>query len=156
MWCGSPYRGHDATLLRPARAKVLQEDLLKGGPVPYSIVRATQFMESMDATLAMTTDGDTVRLPCTPIQPIAAAEVAAIVTEVAAGTPLNGVLNIAGPDAYPLDEIGRPTLTAEGGAGSVVTDAAAGMFAAAPGDVLTAPEDARIAATHCTDWLAAR
>ncbi len=83
------------------RAKVLQEDLLKGGPVPYSIVRATQFMEFMDATLAMTTDGDTVRLPRTPIQPIAAAEVAAIVAEVAAGTPLNGVLNIAGPDVHP-------------------------------------------------------
>lgn len=142
--------------MRPARAKALQEDLLKGGPVPYSIVRATQFMEFMDATLAMTTDGDTVRLPRTPIQPIAAAEVATIVAEVAAGTPLNGVLNIAGPDAYPLDELGRLTLTAKGGAGSVVTDAAAGMFAAAPGDVLTAPEGARITATHCTDWLAAR
>lgn len=111
---------------------VLQEDLLRGGPVPYSIVRATQFMEFMDATLAMTTDGDTVRLPCTPVQPIAAAEVAAIAAEVAAATPLNGVLNIAGPDAYPLDEIGRLTLTAKGGAGSVVTDDAAGMFAAAP------------------------
>ncbi|MCX4811051.1 NAD(P)H-binding protein [Streptomyces sp. NBC_01239] len=138
------------------RAKVLQEDLLKGGPVPYSIVRATQFMEFMDATLAMTTDGDTVRLPRTPIQPIAAAEVAAIVAEVAAGTPLNSVLNIAGPDVHPLDELGRLTLTAKGGAGSVVTDDAAGMFAAAPGDVLTAPEGARIAATHYTDWLAAR
>ncbi len=138
------------------RAKVLQEDLLKGGPVPYSIVRATQFMEFMDATLAMTTDGDTVRLPRTPIQPIAAAEVAAIVAEVAAGTPLNGVLNIAGPDVHPLDELGRLTLSAKGSAGSVVTDDAAGMFAAVPGDVLTAPEGARIAATHCTDWLAGR
>lgn len=83
--------------------------------MPYSVVRATQFMEFMDETLAMATDVDTVRLPCTPVQPIAAAEVAAIAAEVAAG-----------------------------------------MFAAAPGDVLTAPEGARIAATHCTDWLAAR
>jgi uncharacterized protein YbjT (DUF2867 family) len=136
------------------RAKALQEDILKSGPVPYSIVRATQFMEFMDATLAMTTDGDTVRLPRTPIQPIAAAEVARVVAEVAAGRPLNGVLNIGGPDVYPLDELGRLTLTAKGTTGSVVADDTAGMFAVVPGDVLTAPDDARITATHYTDWLA--
>ncbi|MEU9497214.1 NAD(P)H-binding protein [Streptomyces sp. NPDC048196] len=135
------------------RAKVLQENILKAGPIPYSIVRATQFMEFMDATLAMTTDGDTVRLPRTPIQPIAAADVASAVAEVAAGSPLNGVLNIAGPDVYPLDELGRVTLTAKGDGRSVVTDDSAGMFAAAHGDVLTAPNDARIAPTHYTDWL---
>ncbi|BDM74411.1 LysR family transcriptional regulator (plasmid) [Streptomyces nigrescens] len=135
------------------RAKTLQENILKAGPIPYSIVRATQFMEFMDATLAMTTDGDTVRLPRTPVQPIAAADVSAIVAEVAAGSPLNGVLNIAGPDVYPLDELGRLTLTAKGDGRSVVTDNSAGMFAAAHGDVLTAPNDARIAPTHYTDWL---
>ncbi|MGW7545913.1 SDR family oxidoreductase [Streptomyces sp. NPDC054770] len=135
------------------RAKVLQEDLLKAGPIPYSIVRATQFMEFMDATLDMTTDGGTVRLPPTPIQPIAAADVAAAVADVAAGTPLNGVLNVAGPDVYPLDELGRITLSAKGDSRSVVTDETAGLFAAAPGDVLTAPKGARIAATHYTDWL---
>ncbi|HZP15467.1 MAG TPA: NAD(P)H-binding protein, partial [Nocardioides sp.] len=84
------------------RAKVLQEDILKAGPIPYSIVRATQLMEFMSATLAMTTDGQTVRLPRTPIQPIAAAEVARAVAEVAAGTPLGGTVEIAGPDVYPL------------------------------------------------------
>jgi uncharacterized protein YbjT (DUF2867 family) len=136
------------------RAKVLQEDLLKSGPVPYSIVRATQFMEFMDATLAMTTDGDTVRLPRTPIQPIAAAEVAVVVAEVAAGSPLNGVLDIGGPDVFPLDELGRLTLTAKGRTGTVVTDDTAGMFAAVPGDVLTAPEGARITTTRYPDWLA--
>ncbi|MFD8818098.1 SDR family oxidoreductase [Streptomyces sp. NPDC059627] len=135
------------------RAKVLQEDILKAGPIPYSIVRATQFMEFMDATLDMTTDGGTVRLPPTPIQPIAAADVAAAVADVAAGTPLNGVLNVAGPDVYPLDELGRITLSAKGDSRSVVTDDTAGLFAAAPGDVLTAPKGARIAATHYTDWL---
>ncbi|MFD4602694.1 SDR family oxidoreductase [Streptomyces sp. NPDC058464] len=135
------------------RAKVLQEDLLKAGPVPYSIVRATQFMEFMDGTLAMTTDGDTVRLPRTPIQPIAAADVAATVADVAAGKPLNGVLNVAGPDVYPLDELGRVTLSAKGDSRSVVTDDTAGLFAAAQGDVLTAPKGARIAPTHYTDWL---
>ncbi|WP_089103842.1 SDR family oxidoreductase [Streptomyces hyaluromycini] len=135
------------------RAKVLQEDLLKAGPIPYSIVRATQFMEFMDATLAMTADGDTVRLPPTPIQPIAAADVAAAVADVAAGRPLNGVLNVAGPDVYPLDELGRLTLSAKGDSRSVVTDDTAGLFAAAHGDVLTAPKGARIAPTHYSDWL---
>lgn len=138
------------------RAKVLQESILKSGPIPYSIVRATQFMEFMAATMAMTTDGGTVRLPRTPIQPIAAADVASVVAEVAAGSPLNGVLNIAGPDAYPLDELGRLTLAAEGDGRSIVTDDTAGMFAAAHGDVLTAPDDARIAPTHYTDWLSLR
>lgn len=135
------------------RAKTLQEDILKAGPIPYSIVRATQFMEFMDATIAMTTDGDTVRLPRTPIQPIAAADVASAVTEVAIGRPLNGVVSIAGPDVYLLDELGRLTLTAKGDGHSVVTDDSAGMFAVVHGDVLTAPGDARIAPTHYTDWL---
>lgn len=136
------------------RAKVLQEETLRAGPVPYSIVRATQFMEFMEATLAMTADGDTVRLPRTPIQPIAAADVAAVVAEVAAGSPLNGVVDIAGPDVYPLDELGRLTLTAKGDGRRVVTDDTAGLFAAVHGDVLTAPNGARIAPTHYTDWLA--
>ncbi|WP_189189738.1 SDR family oxidoreductase [Streptomyces albiflavescens] len=135
------------------RAKVLQEDILKAGPIPYSIVRATQFMEFIDAILSWTTDGETVRLPRTPLQPIAAEDVSRIVAEVAAGTPLNGVLNIAGPDVYPLDEIGRLTLTAKGDGRSVVTDDTAGMYAAVHGDVLTAGKGARIAPTHYTDWL---
>ena len=135
------------------QAKVLQEDILKAGPIPYSIVRATQFMEFMDATLAMTTEGDTVRLPRTPIQPIAAADVASTVAEVAAGSPLNAVVNIAGPDVYPLDELGRLTLTAKSDGRSVVTDDTAGMFAVAQGNVLTAPNEARIAPTSYTDWL---
>ncbi|MFD7936616.1 SDR family oxidoreductase [Streptomyces sp. NPDC059755] len=135
------------------RAKVLQEDILKAGSVPYSIVRATQFMEFMDAVLSWTADGDTVRLPATPIQPIAAADVARFVAETAAGAPLNGVLDIAGPDRYPLDELGRLTLAAKSDARTVVTDDSAGMFAAVDGDVLTAPGDARIAPTHYTDWL---
>ncbi|MGW3853182.1 SDR family oxidoreductase, partial [Streptomyces fagopyri] len=95
------------------RAKTLQEDLLKAGPVPYSIVRATQFMEFMDATMSWTADDDTVRLPRTPLQPVAAADVAATVAEVAAGAPLDGTLDLGGPDTYTLDEIGRITLAAK-------------------------------------------
>ena len=101
----------------------------------------------------MTTDGDTVRLPPTPIQPIAAQDVSDAVVEVAAGTPLNGTLNVAGPDVFPLDELGRMTLNARPDGRTVVTDDTAGMFAAVRGDVLTAKGDARIAPTHYADWL---
>ncbi|MEV1064892.1 SDR family oxidoreductase [Streptomyces sp. NPDC050263] len=134
------------------RAKVLQEDILKAGPIPYSIVRATQFMEFMDAVLAWTADGDTVRLPATPIQPIAAKDVAAAVAEVAAGAPLNGIRDIAGPEVFSLDELGRITLTHKGDKRTVVTDPAAGMFAVIKGDVLT-DKDAHLAPTRYTDWL---
>jgi uncharacterized protein YbjT (DUF2867 family) len=135
------------------RAKALQEDILKAGPVSYSIVRATQFMEFMDAVLSWTADDNTVRLPRTPIQPIAAADVAATVANVAAGSPLGGTLDVAGPEVYPLDELGRITLTAKGDKRSVTTDDTAGMFAVIHGDVLTAKNGARIAPTHYTDWL---
>ncbi|MEV2247466.1 NAD(P)H-binding protein [Streptomyces sp. NPDC049970] len=137
------------------RAKALQEDLLKAGPVPYSIVRATQFFEFVDAVLAWTADEETVRLPATPIQPIAAADVAATVAEVAAGRPLQGTLDIAGADVFTLDELGRVTLAAHDDERTVVTDDTAGMFAAVRGDAIIAGPDARIAPTRYRDWLTA-
>ncbi|MYW00251.1 NAD(P)H-binding protein [Streptomyces sp. SID3343] len=135
------------------RAKTLQEDILKAGLVPYSIVRATQFMEFVDAVLSWTADDDTVRLPRTPIQPVAAADVAATVADVAAGAPLRATLDLGGPDTYPLDELGRITLAAKGDRRSVTVDDTAGMFAAVRGDALTTGDGARIAPTHYRDWL---
>ncbi|MFG3620322.1 SDR family oxidoreductase [Nocardia sp. NPDC047654] len=135
------------------RAKTLQEELLRQGPTPYSIVRVTQFFEFMDAVLSWTADGDTVRLPATPIQPIAAADVVDAVVEVATGEPLLGVRNFAGPDVFTLDELGRLTLAAQHDDRTVVTDDTAGMFAAVTGDVLTAGPDAHLASTHYRDWI---
>ncbi|MCZ9880681.1 SDR family oxidoreductase [Arthrobacter sp. B2a2-09] len=134
------------------RAKVLQERILAAGPIPYSIVRATQFMEFMDAVLAWTADGDTVRLPATPIQPIASKDVAKAVAEVAAGNPLNGIRNIAGPEVFSLDELGRITLSRKGDKREVVTDPTAGMFAVIKGDALT-DKDAHLAPTLYADWI---
>lgn len=134
------------------QAKSLQETILASGPVPYSIVRATQFMEFIDAVMSWTTIGDAVRLPATPIQPIAAKDVAAAVTEVAEGAPLNGVRNIGGPEIFALDELGRITLAAKSDSRAVVTDPAAGMFGLVKGDVLT-DKDARLAPTRYADWL---
>ncbi|MFE7775751.1 SDR family oxidoreductase [Streptomyces sp. NPDC057445] len=135
------------------RAKVLQEDILKAGPIPYSIVRATQFMEFIDAVMSWTTEANTVRLPTTPLQPIAAQDISDTVAEVAVGPPLNGTLDIAGPDVFPLDELGRITLNARPDGRTVVTDDTAGMFAVVHGDALTAKGDARILPTHYSDWL---
>ncbi|MCT9931854.1 hypothetical protein N5079_16715 [Planotetraspora sp. A-T 1434] len=89
-----------------------------------------------------------------PIQPIAAADVAAAVSEVAAGAPLNGIRNVAGPEVFALDDLGRITLKAKGDSRFVVTDDTAGMFAGVKGDVITAPADAIIAPTRYADWLA--
>ncbi|MFF3919160.1 SDR family oxidoreductase [Streptomyces sp. NPDC001852] len=134
------------------RAKALQEKILAAGPIPYSIVRATQFMEFMDAAMSWTADADTVRLPATPIQPIASKDVADAVAEVAAGAPLNGIRNIAGPEVFTLDELGRITLSHKGDSRTVVTDPTAGMFAVVKGDVLT-DKNAHLAPTRYTDWL---
>ncbi|WP_159925286.1 SDR family oxidoreductase [Rhodococcus sp. WAY2] len=138
------------------RAKTLQENLLRQGPTPYSILRATQFFEFVDAVLSWTSDGDTVRLPSTPLQPIAAAEVVDALVEVSTGTPLGGIRDIAGPEVFPLDELGRITLAAQGDARTVTLDENAGLFGAVTGDVLTVGSDAGLAPTHYRDWLQQR
>ena len=124
------------------RAKAVQEDLLRQGPTPYSIVRATQFFEFMDTVISWTSDDKIVRLPSTRIQPVAAADVVDAVIEVSVGVPLHGIRNVAGPDVFRLDELGRLTLAARGDGRSVITDDRAGMFAAITGDELVAGPDA--------------
>jgi uncharacterized protein YbjT (DUF2867 family) len=135
------------------RAKVLQEEILRAGPVPYSIVRVTQFFEFVESILSWTTDGDTVRLPTTPVQPMASADVARAVADVAVGAPLGGIRNVAGPEVFPLDELGRVALAAKGDTRTVVVDPGAGLFGAVKGDVLTAPAGAVLAQTTFRDWL---
>ncbi len=135
------------------RAKALQEKLLRDGPTPYSIVRATQFFEFMNALVSGTADDKTVRLPSIHLQPIAAADVVDAVVAVATGEPLSGIWNVAGPDVFSLDELGRLTLAAHHDARTVITDERAGMFGAVTGDVLTAGPDAHLAATHYRDWM---
>ena len=135
------------------RAKTLQEDLLRHGPTPYSIVRATQFFEFMDAVFAENSDENSVRLPATHLQPIAAADVVDEVVEVSTGAPLEGIRNIAGPDVFSLDELGRITLAARHDNRAVITDDEAGTFGGVTGDVLTAGPEADIAPTHYQDWI---
>jgi uncharacterized protein YbjT (DUF2867 family) len=136
------------------RAKTLQEDVLKAGPVPYSIVRSTQFYEFMDATMSWTSDEHTVRLPATRMQPIASADISRAVADIAAGAPLQGTRNVAGPEVFTLDELGRITLAAHGDERPVVVDDTAGLFAAVKGDALLPGGDAVIAKTSYREWLA--
>ena len=136
------------------RAKVLQENILKAGPVPYSIVRATQFFEFIESALSFSADENTVRLSATLIQPIAAADVAQAVADVSSGAPLRGTRNVAGPEVFRLDELGRITLAARDDHRTVVTDDSAGVFAAASGDALIAKDGAVLAATTYRQWLA--
>jgi uncharacterized protein YbjT (DUF2867 family) len=135
------------------QAKTLQEHLLRQGPTPYSIVRATQFFEFMSTLVFETSDDTTVRLPSTRLQPMASADVASAVAGVAVGAPLQGIRNVAGPDVFRLDELGRLTLAAQHDNRTVVTDDTAGTFAGTTGDMLTAGPDAHLAGTHYQDWI---
>ncbi|WP_436536506.1 SDR family oxidoreductase [Actinoplanes sp. HUAS TT8] len=136
------------------QAKVLQENILKTGPIPWSIVRATQFFEFVGAVLSWTTDGDTVHLPATPIQPMASSDVAQAVAEVSAGAPLNATRDVAGPEVFTLDELARIFLEAKSDKKTVVVDPAAGMFAAVPGNAIIAGPDAHLAKTTYPEFLA--
>ncbi|MFC8064620.1 SDR family oxidoreductase [Streptomyces sp. NPDC057293] len=137
------------------RAKVAQEELIKDSGIPYSIVHATQFFEFMSGIAASSTDGDTVRLAPVKIQPILADEVAAAVGRAATGQPVNGVTEVAGPEAFRLDELLRDTLGAQNDLRTVVTDPHAPYFGAELQENTLLPgPDAHIAETRYSDWLA--
>jgi uncharacterized protein YbjT (DUF2867 family) len=139
------------------RAKVTQEKLIKESPVPYSLVRATQFFEFVMGIAGSATDGDTVRLPHTAIQPIAAQDVATAVTRAAADDATNGTTNIAGPEKFGMDEFVRTGLAGYGDAREVIADPSAEYFGAPMNDSSIVPvdgENATIFETRFADWLA--
>ena len=137
------------------RGKVLQENVVKGGPLPYSIVRATQFMEFVETIAGWTSADDAVRLPSTLLQPVAAEDVVAFLAEVTTGPPRDATLDIAGPDVVPLDELGRRLLRAHRDRREVVTDEEAGVFGAVhPRDaVVTQAPGARLGRVRFEEWL---
>jgi uncharacterized protein YbjT (DUF2867 family) len=137
------------------RAKVAQEELVKGARLPYTIVRSTQFFEFMRATADSATDGDTVRVPSAYLQPIAAKDVAAAVTEVALSDPANGVIEIAGPEKIRFPELIRRVLAADNDPRKVVGDEHARYFGTELTDTsITAGPDARLGKTSFAEWLA--
>ena len=104
------------------RAKVAQEKLIKASGVPYTIIRSTQFLEFLHAIADSSTDGNTVRMPPVLFRPIAADDVAAIVAETALAAPRNGIVEIAGPERAPFNEIIARYLKAVGDPREVVRD----------------------------------
>jgi uncharacterized protein YbjT (DUF2867 family) len=136
------------------RAKLAQEQLIAESSIPYSIVRATQFYEFMERIAADAMDGNSVRLPPALIQPMAADDVASGVCHVAVGAPLNGMVEIAGPEKFRLDELIRGVLTTRNDPREVVADPQARYFGINPSERALLPgADARLAETRFSDWL---
>jgi uncharacterized protein YbjT (DUF2867 family) len=136
------------------RAKVAQEEIVKAGPIPYTIVRATQFFEFIGRIADSSTDGNTVRLSPALVQPESADDVAGTLADVAVGAPLNDTVELAGPEAFRLDELARRVLKVSGDRRHVTADPHARYFGAELDDrSLTPGDDARIAPTRFEDWL---
>ena len=136
------------------RAKLAQEELVASSSIPYSLVRATQFYEFLNRIAGDATDGNTVRLPPALIQPMAADDVASAVGRIAMGSPVNGIVEVGGPEQFRLDELIRGRLSAIGDPREVITDPSAAYFGITPGERTLLPgDDAHIAETRYEDWL---
>ena len=137
------------------RAKVAQETLIRNSPIPYSIIRSTQFFEFVKRIADEATDGNRVRIPPVLFQPIAAEDVARAVCRVAVGAPLNGVVEIGGPKQFRFDEFIRLGLSARHDTREVVADPHARYFGAELSERMLVPDDdARLGEITFENWLA--
>jgi uncharacterized protein YbjT (DUF2867 family) len=136
------------------RAKVAQEKLIRESSIPYSIVRATQFFEFIKRIVDAATEGNTVRLPAAGFQPMAADDVAKVVGRTAVGSPLNGIVEVGGPERYRFDEMIRMGLSLLNDPREVVTDPHARYFGTELDETSLVPDDgALIGETRFEDWL---
>src|SRR3982750_3741681 len=136
------------------RAKLAQEKLIKESSIPYSIVRATHFFEFVNAIADSATDGNTVRLPPVRFQPMAADDVASAVARVAMGSPLNGIIEVAGPEQFRFDELIRMGLSARKDPREVIADPHARYFGTELSERSLVPDDdALLGETRFEDWL---
>jgi uncharacterized protein YbjT (DUF2867 family) len=136
------------------RAKLTQENLIKASGIPFTIVRATQFFEFVKGIAQSGTDGSTIRLSSVLMQPMVSDDVAAAVTDAALGQPVNGMIEVAGPDQFRQDELVRQFLSATGDSREVIADDNSGYFGIKVNDQSLVPGDnARLGSTHYRDWL---
>jgi uncharacterized protein YbjT (DUF2867 family) len=136
------------------RAKVAQEKLIQSAAIPYTIVRATQFFEFIETIVAQfPADEQTVHLPPALIQPIWSDDVVNALVDITLGAPVNGMIDLAGPDRFRLEEIIRHFLSATHDSRQVVIDSHARYFGAALDDQLVPQGNSRIGSTHFEDWL---
>jgi uncharacterized protein YbjT (DUF2867 family) len=136
------------------RAKMAQENLIKASSIAYTIVRATQFFEFVGAIVQSATEGQTVQVPPARMQPIAADDVAAAMAEAALAKPLNGTVELAGPEPIRQDELVRQFLSKTGDARAVIADPKALYYGLAMNDrSLTPGDNPRLGTTRFADWL---
>lgn len=136
------------------RAKLAQENLIKAAKIPFTIVRATQFFEFVGAIAQLSTEGDTVRLPPAKMQPIVSDDVAAELAHVAVDEPMNGTVDLAGPEPIRMDELIRQFLLANDDPRKVVTDVNARYYGIAVNDLSLVPTGpSRIGPTRFEEWL---
>jgi uncharacterized protein YbjT (DUF2867 family) len=137
------------------RAKMAQEKLIQASAIPYTIVRATQFSEFVGSIANSATDGQTVRLPSALIQPIVSDDVAAALASVAVEEPMNAIIEVAGPEAIPLDEVVRQSLKANHDPRTVITDEKATYFGIPLKHRSLVPDGtpSHLGATHFEAWL---
>ncbi len=136
------------------RAKLAQERLIEQSSIPYSIVHATQFFEFVKGIADAAADGTTVRLPPVLIQPMAADDVAKAVAKIAVGAPVNGIVEVAGPQQFRLDELVREELRARDDRREVVTDPRAGYYGIEVDQRTLLPgNDARLGGIRFEEWL---
>jgi len=139
------------------RAKLAQENLIKAGKTPYTIVRATQFFEFVGGIADSGTNGQTVRLPPALMQPIVSDDVAAALADIAVKPPANGMIELAGPEPIRMDDLVRRFLKAKGDPRQVTTDNQAGYFGTPVNDQsLTPGPRPRLGPTRFDDWLSHR
>ena len=137
------------------RAKMAQEELIKASPIPYTLLRATQFFEFMGGIAQSATQGGKVHLSPALVQPIAAEDVASALADVALAAPANATREVAGPEKQPLAEFVRRYLSANGKSLEVIVDAEAPYFGVRLDDrSLTPGAEARIMPTRFEHWLA--
>ena len=138
------------------RAKLVQENLIKASSVPYTIVRATQFFEFVKSIGDFSTEGNKVRLPSALIQPMAADDVASTLERIVMSPPVNGMVEIGGPEKLPLDELIRRDLAARKDPREVISDPHGRYFGIEVSERTLVPDDgARLSETRFADWAAA-
>lgn len=136
------------------RAKMAQEGLIKASKIPYTIVRSTQFFEFVPGIAQSATAGQTVRLSPAHLQPIGSDDVADAVVDATLGAPLNGMMEIAGPERIPLDELARRYLRETKDSRKVVADVHARYFGTELNDQsLTPGDNPRLGSLRFDDWL---
>lgn len=136
------------------RAKVAQEDLIMSSTVPFTILRATQFFEFLQAIADLGANGDEIVVPTASFQPIAADDVAAELAKIATGVPVNGTVEIAGPENAPFNEFIARRIRSLGDARNVIGDPAAKYYGSELNDQsLTPIGPSLIGSTHLDTWL---